>query len=53
MSAATMADMNNHEYVFILPWLQAEAKDLPPWIGPDGQTLQNVKTHFSNAIIVS
>ncbi|CAD5223083.1 unnamed protein product [Bursaphelenchus okinawaensis] len=52
MSAATAADMNSHEYVFILPWLQAEAKDLPPWIGPDGQTLANVKAHFANAIII-
>ncbi|CAD5233028.1 unnamed protein product [Bursaphelenchus xylophilus] len=52
MSAATAADMNNPEFVYVLPWLQAEAKDLPPWIGPDGQTMANVKSHFGNCIII-
>jgi hypothetical protein len=52
MQAVTIAGIKSHEYVFIMPWLQAEAKDASPWIGPDGQILQNVKEVFTGAIIV-
>ncbi|KAI6205046.1 hypothetical protein M3Y94_00747900 [Aphelenchoides besseyi] len=52
MKAAKTAGIKEHDFVFILPWLQAEAKDASPWIGPDGQTLQNVKDDFANVIII-
>lgn len=52
MAAATMSGLKDHDFVFILPWLQAEAKDASPWIGQDGQILQNVKDHFASTIIV-
>lgn len=52
MQAATNAGMKSHEFVFILPWLQAEAKDASPWIGDDGQIVQNIKETFGNSIIV-
>uniref|UniRef100_A0A914EN51 Guanylate cyclase n=1 Tax=Acrobeloides nanus TaxID=290746 RepID=A0A914EN51_9BILA len=52
MQAAYTHGLNTHDYVYILPWLQAEAKDASPWIGEDGQTLQNIKDHFANSIIV-
>ncbi|KAI6229710.1 Guanylate cyclase [Aphelenchoides fujianensis] len=52
MSAIKTAGMNDHEFVYILPWLQAEAKDISPWIGADGQTQQNIKDNFANAIII-
>lgn len=32
--------------------LQAEAKDQSPWLGNDGQMVQNIKDTFGNAIIV-
>ncbi|KAH7701828.1 Protein GCY-8, partial [Aphelenchoides avenae] len=52
MQAATNAGMKSHEFVFILPWLQAEAKDASPWIGDDGQIVQNIKETFGNSIII-
>ena len=52
MQAITTNGMNTHDYVYVLPWLQAEAKETAPWIGNDGQLLQNVKDTFANAIIV-
>ncbi|GMR48668.1 hypothetical protein PMAYCL1PPCAC_18863 [Pristionchus mayeri] len=52
MKAAYMTQMNTHDFVYILPWLQTEAKDTSPWIGPDGQLLQNTKDHYANAIII-
>jgi guanylate cyclase len=52
MQAATMSGLKTHDFVFILPWLQSEAKDVSPWIGPDGQMLQNIKEHFANTIII-
>ncbi|GMT25293.1 hypothetical protein PFISCL1PPCAC_16590, partial [Pristionchus fissidentatus] len=52
MKAVYMTEMNTHDFVFILPWLQTEAKDTSPWIGPDGQLLQNTKDHYANAIII-
>ncbi|KAI6192045.1 Guanylate cyclase [Aphelenchoides bicaudatus] len=52
MNAATQAGIKEHDFVYILPWLQAEAKDASPWIGQDGQMLQNVKEHFGNTIII-
>jgi hypothetical protein len=53
MQAVTQAGLKTHEFVFILPWLQAEAKDSSPWIGSDGQMIQNVKEYFTGSIIVS
>ncbi|KAF8371533.1 gcy-23 [Pristionchus pacificus] len=52
MKAAYMTQMNTHDFVYILPWLQTEAKDTSPWIGPDGQLLQNTKDHYANSIII-
>lgn len=64
MSAVSISGIKSHEFVYIFPWLQAEAKDASPWyvitlkssflfrIGQDGQMLQNIKDHFANAIII-
>jgi guanylate cyclase len=52
MQAASMAGLKTHDYVYILPWLQAEAKDISPWIGNGGQILQNIKDYFANTIII-
>lgn len=52
MQAASSVGMKSHDYVFILPWLQAEAKDASPWLGADGQMVQSIKDTFGNAIIV-
>ncbi|CAD5234296.1 unnamed protein product [Bursaphelenchus xylophilus] len=52
MQAAKESALKTNEFVFIMPWLQAEAKDLSPWITPEGQTLQNVKDTFDNTIII-
>ena len=52
MQAVFTQKMNNAEYAFILPWLQAGPKDTSPWIGASGETLQQVKDHYANAIIV-
>ncbi|CAJ0565140.1 unnamed protein product, partial [Mesorhabditis spiculigera] len=52
MQATIMSGMNTHDYVYILPWLQSESKDASPWIGADGQMLQNIKDHYANALIV-
>lgn len=52
MQAISLHGLNTHDFVYILPWLQSESKDAAPWIGPDGQTLQNIKDHFANTIIV-
>uniref|UniRef100_A0AAF5D7J4 Guanylate cyclase n=1 Tax=Strongyloides stercoralis TaxID=6248 RepID=A0AAF5D7J4_STRER len=52
MKAVVQAKMNTNDYVYIFPWLQAEAKELPPWIDGEGQMNANVKKMFSNGIIV-
>lgn len=52
MQAVSLAGIKTHEFVYILPWLQAEAKDASPWIGADGQMIQNVKEFFTGSIIV-
>ncbi|KAI1706650.1 receptor family ligand binding region domain-containing protein [Ditylenchus destructor] len=52
MQAITLAGIKQHDFVIILPWLQAEAKDASPWIGPDGQVQQNVRDFYTNTIIV-
>lgn len=52
MSAVSMAGMKTPEFLFVLPWLQAEAKEASPWIGADGQMVQNIKENFGNAVIV-
>ncbi|XGW31630.1 hypothetical protein V3C99_010077 [Haemonchus contortus] len=52
MKAAYNSKMNTHDYVYILPWLQAESKDTAPWIGEDGQIQQNIKDHFANSLII-
>jgi hypothetical protein len=31
MNAASQSGIKDHDFVFILPWLQAEAKDASPW----------------------
>lgn len=53
MQATSLADMNAHDYVYLLPWLQAGPKDVMPWLGADGLLLQKIKDHYENAIIVS
>ncbi|KHJ78887.1 hypothetical protein OESDEN_21484 [Oesophagostomum dentatum] len=52
MKAAYTGKMNTHDFVYILPWLQTETKDVPPWIGEDGQIQQNIKDHFANSLII-
>ncbi|CAJ0928991.1 unnamed protein product, partial [Mesorhabditis belari] len=52
MQATIINQMNTHDFVYILPWLQSESKDASPWIGADGQMLQNIKDHYANALIV-
>uniref|UniRef100_A0A914WE67 guanylate cyclase n=1 Tax=Plectus sambesii TaxID=2011161 RepID=A0A914WE67_9BILA len=52
MQATYLAEMNTHEYVYLLPWLQAGPKDVMPWLGADGLLLQKVKDHYENAIII-
>uniref|UniRef100_A0A914YHR3 Receptor ligand binding region domain-containing protein n=1 Tax=Panagrolaimus superbus TaxID=310955 RepID=A0A914YHR3_9BILA len=52
MQAVHSQGLNTHDFVYILPWLQAEAKETQPWIGSDGQLQANIKTFFSNALIV-
>ncbi|VDM46293.1 unnamed protein product [Toxocara canis] len=44
--------LNSNDFVYLLPWLQTEKKDKSPWIGEDGQVLQNIKEIFGNTIIV-
>uniref|UniRef100_A0A0K0D4M9 ANF_receptor domain-containing protein n=1 Tax=Angiostrongylus cantonensis TaxID=6313 RepID=A0A0K0D4M9_ANGCA len=51
MKAIYNAEMNNHDYVYIIPWLQTEKKDASPWMGDDGQTQQNIKDHYANSFI--
>lgn len=53
LQAIRNVGMNTKEYVYLLPWLQTEKKDKSPWIGGDGQVLQNIKELFANTIIVS
>ncbi|PAV74655.1 hypothetical protein WR25_25652 [Diploscapter pachys] len=52
MQAVWMSNMNTNEFVYLLPWLQTETKDLAPWIDDEGRTQQNIKQHFSNAFII-
>ncbi|KAL3124922.1 hypothetical protein niasHT_001815 [Heterodera trifolii] len=52
MQAVSLANLKTHEFVYILPWLQAEAKDASPWIGTDGQIIQNVRDYFAGTIII-
>lgn len=53
MQAIHAVGYNTHEFVYILPWLQAESKDMSPWVGSDGKIMQDVKDTYSNSIIVS
>jgi hypothetical protein len=67
MQATFKLNMNNADFVYILPWLQSGTKDSSPWIGSSGKNLifssncmrflgemlQQVKDHYRNAIIVS
>uniref|UniRef100_A0AC35G698 Guanylate cyclase n=1 Tax=Panagrolaimus sp. PS1159 TaxID=55785 RepID=A0AC35G698_9BILA len=52
MQAVHTQGFNTHDFVYILPWLQAEAKESQPWIGSDGQLQANIKTYFSNTLII-
>uniref|UniRef100_A0A914D2S4 Receptor ligand binding region domain-containing protein n=1 Tax=Acrobeloides nanus TaxID=290746 RepID=A0A914D2S4_9BILA len=52
MQATFKVNMNNAEYVYILPWLQSGTKDSSPWVGASGEMLQQVKDHYANAIII-
>ncbi|PAV91714.1 hypothetical protein WR25_23168 isoform F [Diploscapter pachys] len=52
MQAVWMSNMNTNEFVYLLPWLQTETKDLAPWIDDEGRVQQNIKQHFSNAFII-
>lgn len=53
MQAVAQSGLKTHEFVYILPWLQAEARDASPWIGTDGQMVQNVREYFTGSVIVS
>ncbi|VDK19510.1 unnamed protein product [Anisakis simplex] len=53
LKAVKDVDMHTDDYVYLLPWLQTEKEDTLPWIGDDGQILQNIKELFANAIIVN
>lgn len=52
MQATYTLGMNTAEYAYIIPWLQSGQKATIPWIGVDGETMQRVKDHYANAIIV-
>jgi guanylate cyclase len=52
MQAASAMGMNTHDYVYLLPWLQAEARGASPWIAADGGMMQTIKDNYANAIIV-
>lgn len=52
MQATSQHNINNAEFVYILPWLQSGIKDSSPWIGNSGEMLQQVKDHYRNAIII-
>lgn len=52
MQATFKLNMNNPEYVYIIPWLQSEINDAFPWISSSGETIQHVKDQYANAIIV-
>uniref|UniRef100_A0A0N5BGH1 Guanylate cyclase n=1 Tax=Strongyloides papillosus TaxID=174720 RepID=A0A0N5BGH1_STREA len=52
MRAAVQAKMDTNDFVYIYPWLQAEAKEPPPWLDNEGKMDANVKRMFSNGIIV-
>lgn len=53
MQAVSNRKMNSADYAFVLPWLQSGPKDASPWMGANGEMLQQVKDHYANAIIVS
>ncbi|KAH7718579.1 RGC/RGC protein kinase [Aphelenchoides avenae] len=46
MNAVALAGMKTPDFLYVLPWLQAEAKEASPWIGGD------VKEMFGNAVII-
>ncbi|KAI6221063.1 Guanylate cyclase [Aphelenchoides besseyi] len=52
MQATFKNNMNDGSYVYILPWIPSGTKDSSPWIGDNGEMLQQVKDHYANAIIV-
>ncbi|CAD6191895.1 unnamed protein product [Caenorhabditis auriculariae] len=52
MQATFTLGMNNAEYAYIFPWMQFGPKETTPWIGANGETLQSVKDHYANAIII-
>ncbi|WKY06082.1 hypothetical protein Q1695_006352 [Nippostrongylus brasiliensis] len=52
MKAVHNAKLSTSDFVYLLPWLQTEAKEESPWIGDDGQILQNIKEYFANALII-
>lgn len=52
MQAVTQLEIKKNEFVFLLPWLQAESKDIFPWIDNEGQIMENIKEYFTGSIIV-
>ncbi|CAI4222117.1 unnamed protein product [Auanema sp. JU1783] len=52
MKATNILEINNAEFAYIFPWMQAGAKDTSPWIGSNGEIIQQVKNDYANAIIV-
>uniref|UniRef100_A0A0K0EE46 Guanylate cyclase n=1 Tax=Strongyloides stercoralis TaxID=6248 RepID=A0A0K0EE46_STRER len=52
MKAVVTSKLDSSDFVYIFPWLQAEAKEPPPWINSDGSIDSSVKKLFSNGIIV-
>uniref|UniRef100_A0AC35U5Z3 Guanylate cyclase n=1 Tax=Rhabditophanes sp. KR3021 TaxID=114890 RepID=A0AC35U5Z3_9BILA len=52
MSAVVQSKMDTSDFVYIIPWIQGEAKETAPWIGDDGQIIQNIKNLFSNSFII-
>uniref|UniRef100_A0A0K0FA17 Guanylate cyclase n=1 Tax=Strongyloides venezuelensis TaxID=75913 RepID=A0A0K0FA17_STRVS len=52
MKAVVMSKLDTDDFVYIFPWLQAEAKEPPPWINDEGSIDSNIKKLFSNGVIV-
>lgn len=52
MAATNAKGMHTNDFVYLLPWIQDGRKDALPWVGSTGETMQNVKDNFGNAIVV-
>lgn len=52
MAATYNVGMHSNDYVYILPWIRDGNKDAVPWLGTSGETMQKVRDHYENAIMV-